>query len=73
MSFFERIIRALIYIALVALAFYLIIWVLGAIGLVLPVMVERILLVILVLFAILVLFRLFWPVVSDHDWWGDRR
>jgi hypothetical protein len=64
MSLVERVIRALIYIALIALCFYLIIWVLAAIGLVLPAMVEKILLVILVLIAILVLVRLF----TDLNW-----
>jgi len=59
MSLLERIIRALIYIACIALAFYLIIWFFGAIGLPVPYMVEKILLVILILVAILVLVRLF--------------
>jgi hypothetical protein len=60
MSLFERIIRALIYLAFIALAYYLILWVLGAIGIMVPLMVERILGVILALVAILVLVRLFY-------------
>jgi hypothetical protein len=73
MSLFERIIRALIYIAFIALAYYLIIWVLGAIGLTLPLMVERILGVILVLVAILVLFRLFSDAVTWDRIFPPRR
>lgn len=66
MSLFERIIRALIYIAFIVLAFYLILWVLAALGLAVPLMVERVLGVILVLVAILILVRLF----ADVTWGG---
>jgi hypothetical protein len=69
-TMFEAIIRALIYICLMVLAFFLIMWVLSAIGLVLPAMVEKILMVILVLIAILVLFRLFSPWVGSFSLWG---
>jgi len=55
----ERVIYALIYICGIALCYFLIIWVLGAIGLHLPSLVVNILLVVLVLVAILVLWRLF--------------
>lgn len=55
----ERVIYALIYICGIALCYFLIIWVLGAIGLRLPDMVQTILMVVLVLVAILVLWRLF--------------
>lgn len=55
----ERIIYALLYICSIALAYFLIVWVLGAIGLHLPQMVLNVLLVMLVLVAILVLWRLF--------------
>jgi hypothetical protein len=55
----ERVIYALIYICGIALCYFLIVWVLGAIGLHLPGMVVNILLVVLVLVAILVLWRLF--------------
>jgi hypothetical protein len=63
----ERIIYALIYICGLALCFYLIIWVLGAIGLHLPPVVVNILVVMLVLVAILILVRLFLP--SNFKWW----
>lgn len=64
MSWFERVVRALIYICFLALGFYLILWVLSAIGFALPYMVITILKVIFVLFAILLLFRLF----GDAAW-----
>ena len=63
----ERVIYALLYICGIALCYFLIIWVLGAIGLHLPAMVMNILLVMLVLIAILVLVRLFVP--SGFQWW----
>lgn len=65
MSFFEAVIRALLYICGAALLFYLVVWALGAIGFALPVMVERILVVMFVLVVILVLGRLFYPWVSS--------
>ena len=55
----ERVIYALIYICGIALCYFLIIWVLGAIGLHLPQQVMVILMVVLVLVAILILWRLF--------------
>jgi hypothetical protein len=55
----ERVIYALLYICAIALCYFLIIWVLGAIGLHLPAMVMNVLLVMLVLIAVLVLVRLF--------------
>lgn len=63
----ERVIYALIYICGIALCYFLIIWVLGAIGLVLPHMVLNILLVVLVLVAILILWRLF--AGAGIPWW----
>ncbi len=63
----ERIIYALLYICGIVLGYYLIIWVLGAIGLHIPAMVLNILLVMLVLVAILVLVRLF--AGSNFPWW----
>ena len=68
MSMLEIIIRALIYICCLALGFYLIVWVLAAIGLHFPPMVENIIMVILVLVAILVLFRLFAPRLGNFRW-----
>jgi hypothetical protein len=64
MGFFEAVIRALLYICGLMLLFFLVVWALGAIGLALPIMVERIILVMFVLVAILVLARLFYPWVS---------
>lgn len=64
MSFFETLIRALLYLCCVALAFFLCVWVLGMIGLALPYMVITILKVMFVLIAILILVRLFWPFAS---------
>ena len=55
----ERVIYALIYICGIALCYFLIIWVLGKVGIVLPEMVLVILGVVLVLVAILILWRLF--------------
>jgi hypothetical protein len=55
----ERVIYALIYICGIALCYFLIIWVLGAVGIHLPAMVLNILMVVLVLVAILILWRLF--------------
>lgn len=63
----ERVIYALIYICGIALCYFLIVWVLGAIGLHLPVMVLNILMVVLVLVAILVLWRLF--AGAGIPWW----
>ena len=64
MSIVERIIRALLYLCCLALGFYLVLWVLSSIGIHLPAMVVNILTVMFVLIAILVLVRLFWPVLS---------
>jgi hypothetical protein len=71
MGFFEAVIRALLTICACALVFYLVVWVLAVIGLALPVMVEKILVVIMVLVAILILARLFYPWLSAN-WWGPR-
>lgn len=68
MGFFEAVVRALIYICFIALAFFLVVWVLGEIGLAIPPMVFKILIVIFVLFAILILVRLFGPMVSNIEW-----
>ena len=73
MGLFERVIRALIYLCVIALCFYLIVWVLGALGVLLPYMVLNILKVMFCLVAILILVRLFWPVIGGYDWWGTGR
>jgi Flp pilus assembly protein TadB len=73
MGIFEAVIRALIYLCVVALVFFLCVWVLGQLGIALPVMVINILKVIFVLIAILVLVRLFWPIVSAQNWFPPRQ
>lgn len=73
MSFFEALIRALIYICFMVLAFYLCIWVLGALGLAVPYMVLNVIKVILVLVAVLILFRLFSPWVTGFTLFPSRR
>lgn len=73
MGLIERVIRALIYIAVIVLCVYLVFWFLAAIGLLIPIMVERIIWVIVALIVILILVRLFLPALTGYDWWGDRR
>jgi hypothetical protein len=73
MGIVEAVIRALLYLCCIALAFFLIIWVLGSLGVALPYMVINILKVMFVLIAILVLFRLFWPIVSGATWFPPRQ
>jgi hypothetical protein len=72
MSLLERVIRALIYLCFIALVFYVCIWVLAELGIGLPLMVLTILKVIFVLIAILILARLFYPVLSQQNWWGKE-
>lgn len=67
---FGQVIRALIYLCFMVLAFYLVVWVLEQLGIRLPPMVEKILMVILVLVAILVLYQLFAPYFGGINWWG---
>jgi hypothetical protein len=65
----EAVIRCLITIVAVALCCFLILWVLGELGVVLPVMVVRCLYVLAVLVCVLVLYRMiFGPYWST--WWG---
>lgn len=61
MGILEAVIMALIYIALLAIAMYLIIWVLGIIGLNIPEKVVQLLWVVVVLIAILIIVRVFVP------------
>lgn len=72
MGLFERVIRALIYLCVIALCFYLCVWVIGALGVALPYMIMNILKIIFVLIAILILVRLFYPVIQGQNWWGDQ-
>lgn len=55
----EAVITLLIYVCILALVFYLVIWVLGIIGVPLPAQALRILWVIFALIVILMLVRLF--------------
>ncbi len=72
MGIIEAVIRALLYLCCIALAFFLCVWVLGVLGVALPVMVITILKVMFVLVAILVLVRLFWPVLGSYNWFPPR-
>lgn len=73
MGILDAVIRALLYICCIALAFFLTVWVLSALGLSLPPMVLVILKIMFVLVCILVLLRLFWPVFSTYQWFPTRR
>lgn len=61
----EAVIRFLITMCLIALCVFLVIWVLGAIGIVLPPMVVKIIWIIAALVAVLFLVRLLRP------YWGN--
>ena len=72
MGFFEALVRALIYLCVIALCFFLCVWVLAKLGIMLPAMVVTILEVIFVLVAILILVRLFAPFVSTANLFPPR-
>lgn len=72
MGIVEAVIRALLYLCAIALVFFLCLWVLASLGVALPVMVITILKIMFVLVAILVLVRLFWPIVSNASWFPPR-
>lgn len=67
---FGAFIRTLIAICLLALAYYLTIWVLGAVGVNLPHMVTVILGVLFVLVAILIIYRFWAPYLGQVNIWG---
>jgi hypothetical protein len=69
---FGQVIRALIYICFLAIAYYLVLWVLGVLGIHIPPVILTIIGVILVLFAILILYQLFAPYWGGVNWWGRR-
>lgn len=73
MGIVEAVIRALLYLCAIALCFFLILWVLAALGVALPYMVINILKIMFVLIAILVLVRLFWPLVSSGNLFPPRQ
>lgn len=72
MGILEAVIRALLYLCVIALAFFLCVWVLGVLGLALPYMVLAILKIMFVLVAILVLVRLFWPLIGGMTLFPPR-
>ena len=63
----ERVIYALLYLCVIAICYYLVIWVLGVLGIHIPGVILNILMVMFVLVAILVLVRLFWG--ANFPWW----
>lgn len=69
MSLLEAVIRALIWICCVVLAVYLVVWVLGALGLAIPAMVMKVVWVIVVLLCILVLLRVLVPPLRSSWPW----
>lgn len=73
MSIIERVIRALLYLIAIAICYYLILWVLSAIGIHIPPQILTLLMVAFGLIAVLVLVRLFWPYVSGARWFPDDR
>lgn len=60
----ESVIMMLIYLCLLAIAVYLIIWVLGEIGIVIPPQTMKLLWVIVVLLAILMIVRVMLPALG---------
>jgi hypothetical protein len=72
MGLFEAIIKALLMLCLVMLAYFLIFWVLGTIGISIPIMVQHIILVMIILIAILILARMFWPFIGGTSWFPPR-
>jgi hypothetical protein len=71
MGLFEAIVKALIMLCFIMLAYFLIFWVLGSIGIAIPIMVQHIILVIIILIAILILARMFYPFVAG-PWFPPR-
>ncbi len=69
---FESIIMLLIYVCLLAAVVYLVIWVLGQLGVALPAMVIKILWIIVALVVILLLFRMIGPALSSGHLPGLR-
>lgn len=61
---FETVIMLLIQICLVAVLAYIVIWVMGILGVTIPPRVIQILWVIVALIVILLLYRALWPVLG---------
>lgn len=68
----EAIIMLLIYIALIVGVVYLVIWVLGQLGIALPPMVVKVFWIIVVLIIILLLWRMIGPAISSGHLPGLR-
>ena len=68
----EMIFRFLITIVIIALLFFLCIWVFGAIGIMIPPMIEKMLYVLAVLIILLIAWRYFGGYISGN-WWGPPR
>lgn len=69
----DALLRALLFICGLALIYFLVVWVLRTLGFPLPEEALRILMVMFVLVAILVLWRLFSPIIGGVNWWGTPR
>jgi hypothetical protein len=67
---FERVIYALIYLCGLFLLYWIVMWVLASLGIYLPPHVPQILMVIMILIAILILYRLFFIGTSFRIWPG---
>jgi hypothetical protein len=67
---FERVIYALLYLCGIFALYWIIIWVIGALGIPMPPHLLGILMVVMVLLAILVLYRLFFYGTNFRLWPG---
>lgn len=67
---FGAFVRTLIAILLLALAYYLLVWVLSVIGLGLPHAVMVIIAALFVLVGILIIYRFWAPYIGGVNWWG---
>lgn len=71
MGLLESVIRALLYLCVLAICFFLVVYVLGVLGIVIPGTILNIIKVMFVLIAILVLVRMFMPYWSG-PWFPPR-
>jgi len=69
---FGNLVRALIYLCFLALAFYLAGKAIPSSATTQTIMVVHIIGIIFVLVAILVLYQLFWPHLRGYNWWGRK-
>jgi hypothetical protein len=70
MGLFEAVIRALLWICGVVLLYFLVVYVLGALGIVIPANMLKVIMVMFFLIALLILARLFYPFFSSGPWFG---